>query len=118
MEPFIVLLTRLFSPPSPCYLYAVFLLLSTASNPSLPSLSYYLPSTSLFLSPTIFLLFTSLTLTLQRVFCTEVTRYSFPTSLSLLLSGGKSHTHQFASSVPDEQARKENINEAPQPINT
>ncbi|KAF0045597.1 hypothetical protein F2P81_002126 [Scophthalmus maximus] len=31
---------------------------------------------------------------------------------------GKSHTHQIAGSVPDEQARKENINEAPQPFNT
>lgn len=50
--------------------------------------------------------------------CTEVTLVTLSLPFSLTLSGGKSHTHQFAGSAPDEQARKENINEAPQPINT
>lgn len=90
--------------------------------PSLPVYPFRLVSTILFL------LGPSLTLTLTEGLCAEValvTRSSLPlspylpSSLPFLsLSGGKSHTHQFAGAVPDEQARKENINEAPQPINT
>lgn len=104
--------------------------LSHLSLPSLPlSLSVCLllsrplparlslsPSVAFF-PPILFLLYSSLTLTLQRVFALKSLLLLFlPFSLSL--SGGKSHTHQFAGSVPDERARKENINEAPQPINT
>lgn len=68
--------------------------------------------------PILSLLYSSLTLTLQRVFALKSLLLLFLPSFSLSLSGGKSHTHQFAGSVPDEQVRKENINEAPQPINT
>ena len=76
-------------------------------------------SVAFFFFPILFLLFSSLTLTLQRVFALKsLLLLVLPFSFSLSLSGGKSHTHQFAGSVPDERARKENINEAPQPINT
>lgn len=73
------------------------------------------------------------TLTLQRVFSPKslITPSVFFPLHPFLLSfppflfhslpapfGGKSHTHHFAASVPNERACKENINEAPQPINT
>ncbi len=131
-NPLWLFITSLFPlPPS----LSVFLTLSVAF-PTPPSSSASLPACPLCLCsffPILFLLYSSLTLTLQRVFALKSLlllflpfslslspslSLSLSFSLSLSLSGGKSHTHQFAGSVPDEQARKENINEAPQPINT
>lgn len=77
-------------------------------------LSPRLPSLPLFPHPPLAPLLSPSDLTVGL--CAGITLLTL--SLPLSLSGGKSHTHQFAGSVPDERARKENINEAPQPINT
>lgn len=111
-------LSHLSFPPS----LHLFLSLTLSVAFPQPSLLDYLspcPLCLCFFFPILFLLYSSLTLTLQRVFALKSLLLLFLSfSFSLSLSGGKSHTHQFAGSVPDEQACKENINEAPQPINT
>ena len=87
-----------------------------------PTLSLALPASAVCLCCIFLNLF--LTFLFSRSDLTEALSSGvIPVTLSpfvffLFLSRGKSHTHQFAGSAPDERARKENINEAPQPINT